>query len=55
MLIRGVVSSPVRGVVGSGFGEGGDPVPPAGFLFLIESDGGEYVTDDDGAFVIVEA
>lgn len=50
MLIRGVVSSPVRGVVGSGFGGDGLPVPPAGFVFLTDSDGA-YLTDQDGAYL----
>ena len=55
MLIRGVVSSPVRGVVGSGFGEGGDPLlslfanGEQGFLFDGFSDLSQLFTTAAGS------
>ena len=31
-----------------------DPTPPAGYVFVVDSDGA-YLTDADGAYLIVEA
>jgi hypothetical protein len=39
---------------GPGTGGSGEPVPPEGFVYLVDA-GGEYLTDADGALLMAVA